>query len=208
MKLSAKNVSFGYGGQSVFKNLEFDCPHGASRWLGGQSGSGKTTFLKLIAGLLAPSSGEISWNETNLAKLDERQRADFRRESIGYGDQDVLLIPSWTVEQNLRLANGESHYELLKEFELEEFAAKRISTLSGGQRQRAMLARLILQNPRILLLDEPTAHLDDRNTELVMAAIKRHCAKATLIVVSHDTRIGKWIGDQVTMQHGGIRATS
>jgi ABC-type lipoprotein export system ATPase subunit len=207
MKLSAKGVSFGYGETSVFKNLDFQCSAGSSIWLGGQSGTGKSTFLKLMAGLLPAQSGEISWNDVHFSKLNETERAEFRRANVGYGDQEVHLVPAWTVEQNLRLASEVSPYELLKEFELESFASKRVSTLSGGQKQRVMLARLILQNPQILLLDEPTAHLDDRTTELVMSAIKKHCAHATTIVVSHDARIGKWIGEQVTMDRGGIRGS-
>ncbi|CAN5515907.1 ABC transporter ATP-binding protein [soil metagenome] len=205
MKLSIKNVSFGYGDTSIFKDLGFELGPGSSTWLGGQSGAGKSTFLKLIAGLLPAQSGDISWNDSNFTKFDENQRALFRRENIGYGDQEVHLVPSWTVEQNLQLASDQSCVEILTEFELQAFKSKRVSTLSGGQKQRAMLARLCLQKPKILLLDEPTAHLDDRTTELVMLAVKRHCADATTIVVSHDRRIGQWIGEQVIMEHGGIR---
>jgi putative ABC transport system ATP-binding protein len=204
MRLQVENLSFHYADTPVFRNFQFDCAAGKAIWLRGESGSGKSTFLKLIAGLLKADQGQIQWGEHLLSGMSQQEQATFRRENIAYGDQELHLIPAWTLKQNLELVSNDANLmeKVLHELELSKWLQHRVQNLSGGQRQKVLLARLILQKPQVLLLDEPTAHLDDRNTELVMKAIQRHFTGKTSVIVSHDSRVGEWIPQQVMMKSG------
>lgn len=201
MQLTVRNLNFGYGATPVFSGFSFDCASGDSLWLSGRSGSGKTTLLKLVAGLLKAENGTIRWDDNTISSYDSPTRAEFRKSSIGYGDQELHLVETWTVTQNLRLVSGDGLKisATLRELDLGNFESKRIRFLSGGQKQKVLIARLILQNPEVLLIDEPTAHLDDKNTEIVMEAVNRHFKNKTALIVSHDARVGKWIKSHVSL---------
>lgn len=200
--LKVNNISFFYDQAAVFKNFSFECKAKETVWLRGSSGSGKSTFLKLLSGLLKVGHGEILWGDFKMDVDSEDERARFRRQHIAFGDQDLHLIEAWTVLQNLRLVEPVKPLCLkaLKELHLEELAERTIKTLSGGQKQKVLLARMLLQNPQIVLLDEPTAHLDDASTEVVMTVIHKHFADATTIIVSHDQRLSAWIPKTATLQ--------
>ncbi|MBG1232673.1 ATP-binding cassette domain-containing protein [Aestuariivirga litoralis] len=131
----------------------------------GPSGAGKTTLLNMIAGLIKPDSGQLSFNGTDITRLPPHLRR------IGYVMQDQLLFPHMSVEGNLRygLREGQITFDALVHFmALEALLARRPANLSGGEKQRVALGRTLLSQPQLLLLDEPLANLDqDRKNEIL-----------------------------------------
>ena len=167
-------------------------------WIKGKSGSGKSTLLKLLAGILTPHSGSIQVGEQILSGFTERQRRLFRRHHIGYVHQDNHLIEHWTVEQNLNLVlskplEPQDLNHLMNQVQLSpSLLNSPVANLSGGEKQRVSIARLLLQEPKIALIDEPTSHLDDANTDNLLSLILHKLKKSTLILVSHDSRLEKY----------------
>lgn len=196
MKISCKNIQFSYPQQkTLIRNLNLDVSSGEKLWIQGRSGSGKSSFLKLLAGLLAPSQGEVQIQDTNFSRLSDLEKRKFRFEHIGYTHQENHLIDHWTLEQNLAVLTEDSALisEILTAVDLpKELSKSRVGDLSGGEKQRLSLARLIIQKPKIALIDEPTSHLDDENTEKLMTYLLRKLKDSTFIVVSHDHRLEKF----------------
>jgi putative ABC transport system ATP-binding protein len=171
----------------------------------GTSGSGKTTLLHLIAGILAPDSGSILFGtqqeSTDIARLSEAQRDVFRGRNIGYVFQTHHLLPGFTALENVllgmsftgRAADKPWAVHLLKEVGLGDRLDYRPAKLSVGQQQRVACARALANRPRLVLADEPTGALDERNAQQVLELIRRLCAevKASLLLVSHDLNIAR-----------------
>jgi putative ABC transport system ATP-binding protein len=201
MYLKVDSLYFQYDETPIFKNFQLSCENGSHIWLRGGSGSGKSTFLRLIAGLLSPERGQIRWNSHLISKMISKERDHFRRQYIAYGDQELHLAGSWTVNQNLSLVcrDPQRIIQILSDLKLSKLSTHRTSTLSGGEKQKVLLARMVLQKSQIILLDEPTAHLDDKNTELVMSVMAQHFKEKTSILVSHDSRIGQWIKEEIIL---------
>jgi putative ABC transport system ATP-binding protein len=194
MKITCENIRFSYAQTSLFKNLNLHINEGDHVWIRGRSGSGKSSLLKLIAGLLPIQEGQILINDFSYTNGTAAEIKKFRFSYIGYVHQENHLIEHWTLKQNLELVcqQPEKIDMAIKAFNVDSvFLNKKVSELSGGENQRASLARLLLQRPKLILLDEPTAHLDDGNAEQAMATIRKEFRDCTLIVVSHDARLEK-----------------
>ncbi len=167
--------------------------------LRGPSGSGKTTLLGLLGAMLLPTRGEILIDGEPTSRLRDEHRAEVRRHKVGFVFQDVQLVDGMSAIDNVLLpcvpdgiADPEvaRAHELLKRFGLESSAGKRVRQLSGGERQRVALARGLVRNPKVLLLDEPTAHLDDARTSQVadeLASLARE--GRAVIAATHDSRV-------------------
>ncbi len=159
----------------------------------GSSGSGKTSFLHLLAGLLKPSSGSIQLDQYNITKLSKIELCQFRRENVGMIFQKIHLLPHLTLIENVILgatafsSKNEIH-TLLKRLKLEDRLNHLPKELSLGETQRASIARALISNPKIILADEPTASLDDENAEIVFKLLKEKAIGKTLLLVSHDNR--------------------
>lgn len=196
MKISCKNIQFSYPQQkTLIRNLNLEVSSGEKLWIKGRSGSGKSSFLKLLAGLLTPSQGEVQIEDTLISKLSDSEKRKFRFDHIGYTHQENHLIDHWILEQNLTLFTEDNTLilEILNAVDLpKELLKSRVADLSGGEKQRLSLARLILQKPKIALIDEPTSHLDDENTEKLMTYLLKKLKDSTFIVVSHDHRLEKF----------------
>lgn len=196
MKISCKNLSFSYPQQkSLIHNLNLEVAAGENLWIKGRSGSGKSSFLKLLAGLLPPHQGDIRIEATEIAKLSDSEKRKFRFENIGYTHQENHLIDHWTAEQNLALLTHDKNLieDVLTAVGLSlDLRSSLVCQLSGGEKQRLSLARLILQKPKLALIDEPTSHLDDENTEKLMTYLLQKLHDSTLIIVSHDHRLEKF----------------
>jgi putative ABC transport system ATP-binding protein len=178
-----------------------DVPAGALLGISGPSGSGKTTLLHVIAGLLAPQSGQVRWGDTDLASLGEGARDRWRRRHVGLVFQDFHLIPELSARDNVVLpcwfgawrlaaACAARAGALLEQVGIPD-ADRRAAVLSRGEQQRVAIARALLGRPAILLADEPTASLDAA-TGAVVADLLTGAARAqaaTLIVVSHDPAV-------------------
>ena len=214
--LNLRNLSkrFASGGETLplFEGLDLRLSPGETCLLLGQSGCGKSTLLNLIAGLIAPDEGEIWLGETRLDTLPADERARLRGRHFGIVYQDFNLLPTLTVEENLRLPLEINHLPrdmarldaLLERLGMSHKRHAWPEQLSGGQRQRVALARALVHRPQWLLADEPTGSLDEHNAEqvmgLMMAAVRD--TGAGLLLVSHNPGYGA-LADRVLRLEGG-----
>ena len=163
----------------------------------GPSGSGKSTMLNLIAGLDRPTSGTITVGGTDLAKLSEGGLARFRRDTIGFVFQFFYLLSNLTALENvlipaqLKGSDAKAHArDLLDKLGIKEVADKYPARLSGGQQQRVAIARALINNPTLLLADEPTGALDTRSGDQVMELLGGlHRDGQTILLVTHDAKL-------------------
>jgi len=182
----------------------------------GPSGSGKTTLLQMIGCLDQPTSGKVLINGKDVTTLNRNQRADLRRETIGFIFQFFALIPTLTAYENVEmplLLNGSSGsdrrqrvMELLKAVDLEDRANNRPDQLSGGQQQRIAVARALSIKPSMILADEPTANLDTENGKQVMEIMQKLNKETgvTFVFATHDPRVIKYAKRVVTLRDGLI----
>jgi len=171
---------------------------GAQLALAGDSGSGKTTFLNLIAGILAPDAGTIQFDGVNVAGLSEARRDLFRAQNIGYIFQTFNLLQGYTCLENvlLGMAFGRGMDRglattLLQRVGLGDRLHHRPHQLSTGQQQRVAVARALANRPKLVLADEPTGNLDQKNCLAALALIREGCREsgAALLLVSHDQKV-------------------
>jgi len=196
--LRLAGVRKSYGAKQVLALERFEAAQGEHWLVLGASGSGKTTFLNLVAGLLAPSEGEIEVGGRALASLKGSELDRWRGRNVGIVPQKLHLIQSLTVLDNLFLApflagissDSRRAMDLLESLSLQEKAKVKPHQLSHGQAQRVAIARAVMNRPKLLLADEPTSNLDDENCSVSLELLKnqsRECG-ATLIVATHDQR--------------------
>jgi putative ABC transport system ATP-binding protein len=172
---------------------------GSHLCLVGRSGSGKTTLLNILCGVLAPSSGRVCLDGTDLFALGEAARDALRARSIGCVFQTFNLLEGLSAFENLTLAQRFAGIsadaarrradELLELLGLRDRAGARPSELSVGEQQRIAIARAVSKKPSLVLADEPTASLDDENAALVIELLLETCRDSTLVVATHDTRL-------------------
>lgn len=179
----------------------------------GPSGSGKTTFLNLLDGLDRPTSGRVRLLGTDIAGLAPADAAVFRRENIGLVFQQFYLIPYLTVLENVMLAQyfhsmvekGQAR-GMLESVGMGHRASHLPSQLSGGEQQRACIARALINDPGILLADEPTGNLDEANEEKVFDIFRNlHREGKTIVVVTHDRALGDIAQRRIVLNHGRIQ---
>ena len=179
----------------------------------GPSGSGKSTLLYLLGGLDRPTSGEIVVNGQAIHSLDENQLAKYRQRTVGFIFQSFNLIASMDALQNvafpLRFARIKAKQrtvhasELLKRVGLSDRAHHRPTELSGGQQQRVAIARALVNDPQIILADEPTGNLDTTSGSNIMHLLSElHRSGRTVIVVTHDSRMNRFATHQVYLLDG------
>ena len=193
-----KTYNTARGALTLFHGLDFEVEAGAMVAIVGQSGAGKSTLLHILGALDTPSMGTVYCASTNVAKLSQREAASFRNREIGYVWQFHYLLPEFTALENVAmplLARGTSKRvaldvaaNWLREVGLEERGDHRPGELSGGEQQRVALARALVNNPRILLADEPTGDLDEITAGRVFGLIERlHASHGlTSILVTHN----------------------
>ena len=183
--------------------------------LHGNSGSGKSTWLALLAGLLTPQQGELTVAGQHLNGLSNTARDAWRANNLGFLPQKLHLSEALTVAENLQLAYfaaglpldiaAKTHIQsTLAALGVADFAHRKPSTLSGGQAQRVALARAVLLNPKIILADEPTASLDDDAASAALALLQASAARcnATLVIATHDFRVSEVLKTAKTLQFG------
>lgn len=167
--------------------------------LRGASGSGKSTWLALVAGLLAPTSGAITVAGQPLVELKKSALDAWRAQTIGFLPQKLHLSSALTVHDNLAMAQWAAGQpqrdgaiaDALAALGVQDLAARKPSQLSGGQAQRVALARAVLLTPRVVMADEPTASLDDAAAAAALSLLHASCTrlKATLVIATHDSRV-------------------
>jgi ABC-type lipoprotein export system ATPase subunit len=218
--LSFRDVSKVYrqasGAELVaLRQINFEVDEGVKVAITGRSGSGKSTFLHLAAGIDVPSSGIISFCGKDLMGLGEHKRTLERREGIGLVFQFFHLLPHMTVWDNIilpgwiaadsRTSTKERARELLERVELLGRAQDPAQMLSGGEMQRVAICRALLRRPKLILADEPTGNLDDESSKKVMDLLVRlvHEERSTLIYVTHSLEQAA-LADERWDLHSGI----
>lgn len=207
----------GHAEVTAIDDLSLEIPQGEKVAILGRSGSGKSTLLNLIAGLDTPTSGSISVNGCEPAKLDSEGKAEFRLRKIGVVFQSFQLIPQRTAFHNVELPlilagvpvlkRRKKVRELLKRVGLEKRAGHRPHQLSGGEQQRVSIARAMVNDPPVILADEPTGNLDTANAEEVMELMLEMVTtnKATLCVITHNDALADEVADRViTLRDGKL----
>ncbi len=180
----------------------------------GPSGSGKSTLMYCLSTLKTPTDGQIIYNKKELTKLKDSERENLRRNEFGFVFQRHFLVPYMSAVDNVMIAadkSGKNTYEnakaLLSGFGLgERELGKRPAKLSGGQRQRVAIARAMINNPKVLFADEPTAALDHENAFSVMEILKEYAKKNLVLVITHDSSILKDADRIIEMWDGNISA--
>lgn len=182
----------------------------------GKSGSGKTTLLNLVAGLDNPTRGDVHVDGQNIPRLSENARARWRRGSVGVVFQFYQLLPTISVLDNLLLAMSlaskptkgsrkDRAQALLASVGIEAQANRLPPTLSGGQQQRAAIARALVNDPALLLMDEPTGSIDSEATAGVLDLMDGlHRAGRTLVVITHDDDVAARATRRITLHDGHI----
>ena len=203
----ASNVSKNFGKLKALNDISVTCNRGQSISLIGPNGSGKTTFIKCILGMVVPDSGFITFNRQNIAK-------DWRyREQIGYMPQIGRYPDNMTVSHLFRMMkdirkslHNDIDEELLEAFELNKISNKRMRTLSGGTRQKVSASLAFLFSPKVLILDEPTAGLDPVSSEILKDKIRKEKTAGKLILITSHilSDLDDIITEVIYMQEGQL----
>ena len=193
--LELKNISKKYGNNTIFDNYNIEVKKGTFLGIKGKSGRGKTTLLNIM-GLLEDYEGTLNIMGEEVRYRDKKKRKEMLKKVIGYLFQNYALIDDLTVYENLKIVINKKNKIKGKELMLEalekvgvanEFLNKKIYTCSGGEQQRIAIARLMLKDCDIVLADEPTGSLDDKNTAIVMKLLTQLNEEGkTIVMVSHD----------------------
>ncbi len=214
--IELSNLSKTYGDTNVVKavnSVDLKIEKGEFVVILGPSGCGKTTLLNLIGGIEAASQGDVTVDKQELARLNEDQRTQFRRESIGIIFQFYNLIPTLTAIENVELiaelVDGDAKAEsekMLKKVGLSDRIMHFPSALSGGQQQRVAIARAIVKKPHLLLCDEPTGAMDVKTGSSILTLLRDLNKKneQTVLLVTHNSAISKIADRVVKMQDGKI----
>jgi len=201
----------------LFRDLDFSIAAGEMVAIVGESGTGKSSLLHLLAALDRPTEGEVWLADTNLSQLNPRQSAEFRNRDVGYVWQFHYLLPEFTALENVAmplLARGLRRPEALHqaslwldEVGLAARANHRSGELSGGEQQRVSLARALVTSPRLLLADEPTGDLDGKTAEAIFSLIQRlHTEhKLTSILVTHNLDFASRCGRVLRLRDGQLQ---
>lgn len=216
--LEVKNLCKTYGkGDTMVKALgdvSFSVEKGEFIAIIGPSGSGKSTLLHILGGVDVPTSGSVIIDKTDISQLNETELAIFRRRQIGLVYQFYNLIPILTVQENLTLpllldgrkANPKIVNSLVSQLGLEQRLNHLPNQLSGGQQQRVSIGRALINNPALLLADEPTGNLDSENSREIISLLRRFNKEynQTVIIITHDERIALAADRVIAIEDGKI----
>lgn len=217
--IEIKNIVKEYqsGGEKVLavNDISLDIRHDDFVSIMGQSGSGKSTLLGILGGLTHPTKGSVITDEIELFKLNSERLADFRREYLGFVFQSYQLIPYLTVLENtlLPLLPGdyskseqrEKAFSILDKVHLSDKAKRLTDELSGGEQQRVAIARALVNDPCIILADEPTGNLDSKTSEEIMHIFcELNDDGKTIIMVTHNEEIEMFANKRVYLKDGKI----
>ena len=200
----------------ALREVNLDIAEGSFDAIMGASGSGKTTLIQLIAGLLTPTSGDVVVTGQNLRQLDDRSISAFRNATIGFVFQFFNLPSYYTALDNVALPlvfaavpeheRRERARQLLREFGLEERANHKPDQLSGGEAQRVAIARALINNPKVILADEPTGNLDRETGTHMLELLQRVRRErgVTVLMVTHDEKAAAFAQRIIRIEKGQI----
>jgi ABC-type lipoprotein export system ATPase subunit len=204
----------------VFEGLNFELSEGDLGAIMGVSGVGKTTFLNLLGLLDKPTEGKILIDGEDVLLKNEKERAEIRNQKIGFVFQFYHLLPEFTTLENicfplmirgLEMKKAQKKgLELLREVALEDKAHLRPSLLSGGEQQRVAIARALINEPKLLLADEPTGNLDWKTGEMILKLIQELHGKRGLssIIVTHNEKVAQFCHKRYVMESGRLKLLS
>ena len=211
-----KSYQTGKNKYQVLNGIDFHVEKGEFVAIMGPSGSGKTTLLNCISCYIPFDKGEITIGNTNLASLNEAALAHFRNTQIGFVFQDFMLLDGLTIRENIlvpRIVQGEVSREaedladrLMALFGIQHIANKYPAEISGGEKQRAAVARSLINNPLILLADEPTGNLDSKSSRAVIESFQqaRKRMNATIFMVTHDSFAASFCDRVILLKDGSV----
>lgn len=197
--LATKDLKFEYTPQVKFSFPDLACNLGESLVICGDSGTGKTTLLHILGGLIKPQSGKILLSDTEVNLLEGSKFDKFRGKNISIIFQKMHFISSISVLENILLAQllgtekkeKEKAIQILEKLQIADQKDKNIKELSQGQQQRVAIARALINQPSLILADEPTSSLDNKNAEIVERLLRESAQEmdAALVMVTHDMRL-------------------
>jgi putative ABC transport system ATP-binding protein len=213
------NINLNYNLNSndikVLKNINFEIKKNERVAIVGESGSGKTSLLMIMSGLENPTSGTIIFKNVDFSKISEKKKTEIRKKKIGLIFQQFYLIPNYTALENVmfpmqinNIGNEKKKASaILSDIGLAERKNNLPSELSGGEQQRVAIARAISFKPEIILADEPTGNLDEKNTELVSNLLLDYSKKKKigLIIVTHNMNLAKKCDKTIKLIDGKVR---
>ena len=211
-----KNYISGEETLHILKGINFEIDEGMSVAISGQSGSGKSTLLNIIGGLDRTDEGCVFINNEEITTLSEKEISKYRSKKIGFIFQFHYLLKDFTALENIMLPAYiagmkkkdaiDRAKSLLSDVKLEDRASHFPSQLSGGERQRVAVARSIVNDPALILADEPTGNLDPQNSDMVAGLLFENIQKwkKTLIVVTHDNKVASRACMQLVLENGQL----
>ncbi len=202
---------------AALRGVDLDVPRGEFLAVIGPSGSGKSTLFHILGGLAPPTAGEIFIDGVNLLKLTENERTEMRRAKVGFVFQKYNLLPTLTARDNIALAQAlagitsppADFEETLELLGIKQRLDHKPRALSGGEQQRVAIARALVNQPAILLADEPTGNLDTVNSNAVLEILRdlNKRRRQTVLMITHNPEAAAFADRIVTMRDGRIELT-
>jgi len=209
--IEIKNLTKKYDNTFALNNVSLRIKKGEFVMIVGKSGSGKSTLLHLLCGIDEPTDGIVKINNTNIFELNNKDLAFFRRENIGLVFQSYNLLPALTVKENILLPTyisgrkKDNLKDIISILSLEDKLDSMPYELSGGGKQRVAIARALINDPKIILADEPTGNLDSKSSIEIMEYLKK-CNKRgkTILMVTHDNELLKYATRIIKIRDGKV----
>ena len=217
--ITAKNITKSFGQLQVLKGIDLEIAKGEIVSIVGPSGAGKTTLLQIIGTLDRPDSGNLTVNGTDITALSRKKLSDFRNQHIGFVFQFHQLLPEFTALENIMIPAfiaGKGHKEaksraeeLLQFMNLSDRATHKPAELSGGEKQRVAVARALVNNPAVILADEPTGSLDSQNKQELHQLFfdLRQEFGQTFVIVTHDEELAQLTDRTIHLRDGQIETS-
>ncbi|EAI6222620.1 ABC transporter ATP-binding protein [Campylobacter jejuni] len=211
--IKINNLNKEFGKVKALNNINLSVYEGEWLAIMGPSGSGKSTFLNILSLMDTPSSGEYILDNENLEQMDEEQKITLRREKIGLVFQQFHLIPYLNALENVMLSqyyhssvDEEDAKMVLEKVGLSHRLTHLPSQLSGGEQQRVCIARALINNPELLLADEPTGNLDEANEQIVLQTLQKLKNEGkTIVLITHNPDLAKFADRTLILQHGVLK---
>ncbi|EPM2954864.1 ABC transporter ATP-binding protein [Campylobacter jejuni] len=211
--IKINNLNKEFGKVKALNNINLSVYEGEWLAIMGPSGSGKSTLLNILSLMDTPSSGEYILDNENLEQMDEEQKITLRREKIGLVFQQFHLVPYLNALENVMLSqyyhssvDEEDAKMVLEKVGLSHRLTHLPSQLSGGEQQRVCIARALINNPELLLADEPTGNLDEANEQIVLQTLQKLKNEGkTIVLITHNPDLAKFADRTLILQHGVLK---